>query len=153
MTSARGAHNIVSTPLVIEQSARSIGTIGIVIQHVSTLFDFIVSHGLLYDLGPWSTVLIGSISHHSATTPTSPSMVSLQSGITNIDYGVGTPVTPVARDNQESILGALPPSLVQEDEEEQFVTPPGSPGDNLMALPLTTISSRRPSPVARQSTW
>ncbi|KAI0294075.1 hypothetical protein B0F90DRAFT_1343865 [Multifurca ochricompacta] len=72
-------------------------------------------------------------------------MVSLQSGITNIDYGVGTPVTPVARDNQESILGALPPSLVQEDEEEQFVTPPGSPGDNLMALPLTTISSRRPS--------
>ncbi|KAI0296295.1 hypothetical protein B0F90DRAFT_1820065 [Multifurca ochricompacta] len=40
----------------------------------------------------------------SATTPTSPSMVSLQSGITNIDYGVGTPVTPEDEEEQPYTL-------------------------------------------------
>ena len=70
---------------------------------------------------------------HSSTTPISPS--SSASG----DYD-----TP-AVGNNEGVL--LPPSLVQEEEEENFVTPPGSPARS----PLTLLSSRHPSPVRHEA--
>lgn len=87
---------------------------------------------------------------HSATTPTSPSTTSLLSSVANVDRDVDTPATTVSPDDQDGILGALSPSLVQEEEEEEFVTPPGSPVRSLTALPLATISSRHPSPVPHE---
>lgn len=86
----------------------------------------------------------------STTTPTSPSTASLQSGVTNVDYEVVTPATLVGHDGQEAILGTLPTSLVQEEEEENFVTPPGSPVRSLLTLPIPTIGSRHPSPVRHE---
>ncbi|KAH9053348.1 hypothetical protein EDB87DRAFT_1690440 [Lactarius vividus] len=86
----------------------------------------------------------------STTTPTSPSSASLQSGVTNVDYDAVTPATLVGHD-QEAVLGALPSSLVQEEEEENFVTPPGSPVRSLLTLPIPTISSsRHTSPVRHE---
>ncbi len=87
---------------------------------------------------------------HSTTAPTSPSTTSLLSSSTNINCDVDTPVTTVVHDDQGSTLSALPSSLVQEEEEEQFVTPPGSPANSPAALPLATISSRHPSPVRHE---
>ena len=58
---------------------------------------------------------------------------------------MATPATLVGRDGQESI-GTLSPSLVlEEEEEEHFVTPPGSPIRSLLALPMLTIGGRHPS--------
>ncbi|KAH9170029.1 hypothetical protein EDB89DRAFT_2072333 [Lactarius sanguifluus] len=88
----------------------------------------------------------------STTTPTSPSSASLQSGVTNVDYNAVTPATLVSHD-QEAILGALPPSLVQEEEEENFVTPPGSPVRSLLTLPVPTISSSRHTSPVRHEGW
>ncbi|KAI0247983.1 hypothetical protein BJV78DRAFT_1240809 [Lactifluus subvellereus] len=86
----------------------------------------------------------------SATTPTSPA-TSLQSAVTDIDYDPGTSAAPAAHDGQEgSILIALPPSPVQEEEEEQFVTPPGSPVRSPATLLLPTLSSRHASPVRHE---
>ena len=82
----------------------------------------------------------------STTTPTSPSSVSLQSGVTNVDYDVVTPATLVGHDSQ----GTLPPSLVQEEEEENFVTPPASPARSPSTLPIPGINSRHPSPVRHE---
>jgi hypothetical protein len=48
------------------------------------------------------------------------------------------------------IQGAAPPSPVQEEEEERFVTPPGSPVRDLAALPLVN-ESRHPSPVCHEN--
>jgi len=86
----------------------------------------------------------------STTTPTSPSMTSLLSSSTNVDRDTNTPATTVTHEDQEGMLSVLPSSLVQEEEEEQFVTPPGSPTRSLTALPLATISSRHPSPVRHE---
>ena len=86
----------------------------------------------------------------STTTPTSPSSASLQSGVTNVDYDPTTPATLVGHNSQEAILGTLPPSLVQEEEEENFVTPPGSPVRSLLTLPVPTIGARHPSPVRHE---
>ncbi|KAI0290127.1 hypothetical protein BC826DRAFT_570723 [Russula brevipes] len=87
----------------------------------------------------------------SATTPTSPSASSLLSNVTDVDQDMDTPTSMVYQeDDREGILGTLPPSLVQEEEEEQFVTPPGSPVRSLAALPLATIGSRHPSPVRHE---
>lgn len=86
----------------------------------------------------------------STTTPTSPSSASLQSGVTNVDYDATTPATLVSHDGQEAVLCNLSPSLVQEEEEENFVTPPGSPVRSLLTLPIPTISSRHPSPVRHE---
>ena len=72
----------------------------------------------------------------SSTTPISPS-----SSVTNVDYDA--PSTLVGNSNE----GVLPPSLVQEEEEENFVTPPGSP----VRSPLTLLSSRHPSPVRHEA--
>ena len=82
----------------------------------------------------------------STTTPTSPSTTSLLLSASNVDRDANNPATTVTHDH-EGTLSVLPPSLVQEEEEEQFVTPPGSPAHSLTALPLATISSRHPSPV------
>jgi hypothetical protein len=86
----------------------------------------------------------------SAATPTSPATTSLQSGVAGIDYDPGTPAIPIVHDGQEGIFIALPPSPVQEEEEEQFVTPPGSPARSPVTLPLPTLSSRHPSPVRHE---
>jgi hypothetical protein len=83
----------------------------------------------------------------STTTPTSPSSVSLQSGVTNVDYDAVAPATLVGHDSQEAILGTLSPSLVQEEEEENFVTPPASPARSPSTLPM---NSRHPSPVRHE---
>jgi hypothetical protein len=85
----------------------------------------------------------------SATTPASPVTTSLQSGVTNIDYDPSIPAIPVVHDVQEGIPIALPPSPVQEEEEERFVTPPGSPVRSAATL-LPTLSSRHPSPVRHE---
>lgn len=86
----------------------------------------------------------------SATTPTSPATTSLQSAVNDIDYDPGTSATPAAHDGQEGTLITLPPSPVQEEEEEQFVTPPGSPVRSPATLSLPTLSSRHPSPVRHE---
>jgi hypothetical protein len=82
----------------------------------------------------------------TVTAPTSPSTASMLSSVTNanIDHDTGTH----ARDDPE---GAVPPSPVQEEEEEdeRFVTPPGSPDRSLAALPLAN-RSRHPSPVRHE---
>ena len=85
----------------------------------------------------------------STTTHISPSSTSLQSGATNVDYDTVTPATLVGHEDQEAILGTLPPSLVQEEEEENFVTPPGSPVRSPSTLP-TAIGTRHPSPVRHE---
>jgi hypothetical protein len=56
----------------------------------------------------------------------------------------------MVHDGQEGIFIALPPSPVQEEEEEQFVTPPGSPACSPVTLPLPTLGSRHPSPVRHE---
>jgi len=87
----------------------------------------------------------------SMTTTMSPSTTAshLQPSVAAVDMA-DTPATTATCDDQdgEGIFGPLPPSPVQEEEEEQFVTPPGSP--SLAALPLATISSRHPSPVRHE---
>jgi hypothetical protein len=80
----------------------------------------------------------------SSTTPTSPSSASLQSGA---DYDAVTLATLVGHEGQ----GTLPASLVQEEEEENFVTPPGSPVRSPLTLPIPTINSRHPSPVRHEA--
>ncbi|KAI0266181.1 hypothetical protein BC834DRAFT_1032797 [Gloeopeniophorella convolvens] len=84
----------------------------------------------------------------SATTPTSPSMISLQSGVTNLDYDTATPATLVGNEGQEAIRGALHPSLAE--EEEPFFTPPGSPMRSRASVPLPGVNSRHPSPVRHE---
>jgi len=86
----------------------------------------------------------------STTTPTSPSMTSLLSSAANVDRDTNTPATMVTHEDQEGTLSVLPSSLVVEEEEEQFVTPPGSPARSLTPLPLATISTRHPSPVRHE---
>ena len=86
----------------------------------------------------------------STTTPISPSSASLQSSVTNVDYDAATPATLVGHDGQEAILGTLHSSLVQEEEEENFVTPPGSPARSPSTLPIPAINSRHPSPVRHE---
>jgi hypothetical protein len=86
----------------------------------------------------------------SATAPTSPSMTMSLSSASNADCDVDTPAITVVHDDQGGTLNTLPSSLVQEEEEEQFVTPPGSPARSLAALPLATINSRHPSPVRHE---
>jgi hypothetical protein len=78
----------------------------------------------------------------STTTSTSPSPASLQSGVTNVDYDAVT----AGHESQ----GTLSPSPVRE-EEENFVTPPGSPVRSPLTLPIPTISRRRPSPVCHEA--
>jgi hypothetical protein len=87
----------------------------------------------------------------TVTAPTSPSTTSILSSVANanVDHDADTPTTTVARDDQEGIHGTVPPSPVQEEEEERFVTPPGSPIRSLTALPLAT-RSRHPSPVRHE---
>ena len=87
----------------------------------------------------------------TVTAPTSPSMASVQSSVANVnfDYDADVPAITVALDDQEGIHGTVPPSPVQEEEEEHFVTPPGSPIRNLAALPLAS-RSRHPSPVRHE---
>lgn len=65
----------------------------------------------------------------------------------NASHDTDTHALTVTRDDPE---GAVPPSPVQEEEEEQFVTPPGSPVRSLAALPLAN-RSRHPSPVRHES--
>ena len=80
----------------------------------------------------------------TVTAPTSPSTASMLSSVANanVDYDTGTH----ARDDPED---TIPPSPVQEEEEEQFVTPPGSPARSLAALPPAN-RSRHPSPVRHE---
>ena len=87
----------------------------------------------------------------TVTAPTSPSTTSILSSVAdvNVNHDADAPVTTVARDDQEGVHGTVPPSPVQEEEEERFVTPPGSPIRNLTALPLAT-RSRHPSPVRHE---
>jgi hypothetical protein len=87
----------------------------------------------------------------TVTAPTSPSTASVQSSIAsaNFDHDADSPAITIVRDDQESIHGTVPPSPVQEEEEEHFVTPPGSPIRGLAALPLAT-RSRHPSPVRHE---
>jgi hypothetical protein len=79
----------------------------------------------------------------STITPTSPSSASLQSGVTSVDYDAVT----AGHESQ----GTLSTSPVQEEEEENFVTPPGSPVRSPLTLPIPTISSRHPSPVRHEA--
>ena len=80
----------------------------------------------------------------TVTAPTSPSTASMLSSVANVNVDHDTGIH--ARDDPE---GAVPPSPVQEEEEEQFVTPPGSPVRSLAALPLAN-RSRHPSPVRHE---
>ncbi|KAH9959940.1 hypothetical protein BC827DRAFT_422531 [Russula dissimulans] len=86
----------------------------------------------------------------SMTTTMSPSTSGshLQPSVAAVDVA-DTAATMATRDDQEGIFGPLPASPVQEEEDEQFVTPPGSPVRSLAALPLATIS-RHPSPVRHE---
>jgi hypothetical protein len=85
----------------------------------------------------------------TVTAPTSPSTASMLSNVANanVDHDTDTHAITVTRDDPE---GAVPPSPVQEEEEERFVTPPGSPVRSLAALPLAN-RSRHPSPVRHES--
>jgi hypothetical protein len=85
----------------------------------------------------------------TVTAPTSPCTASMMSSVANVnvDHDTDTHAITVARDDPE---GAVPPSPVQEEEEERFVTPPGSPVRSLAALPLAN-RSRHPSPVRHES--
>jgi hypothetical protein len=87
----------------------------------------------------------------TVTAPTSPSTTALLSSVanTNVDHDVDTPANTIAHGDQDDIHGTVPPSPVQEEEEERFVTPPGSPVRSLAALPLAT-RSRHPSPVRHE---
>ena len=89
---------------------------------------------------------VPSPTRSTTTTPTFPSTASLPLSASDVDRDANTPATTVTHDH-EGALSVLSSSLVQEEEEEQFVTPPGSPAHSLTALPLATISSRHPSPV------
>jgi hypothetical protein len=86
----------------------------------------------------------------TVTAPTSPSTASMLSSLANanVDHDTDTHAITVARDDPDT-EGAVPPSPVQEEEEEQFVTPPGSPVRSLAALPLAN-RSRHPSPVRHE---
>ena len=79
----------------------------------------------------------------TVTVPTSPSTASILSSVTNVGVGHDT-------DTHDDLEGAVPPSPVQEEEEERFVTPPGSPVRSLAALPLAN-RSRHSSPVRHES--
>ena len=85
----------------------------------------------------------------TVTVPTSPSTASMLSSVanTNVDHDTDTHSIIVARDDPEV---TVPPSPVQEEEEERFVTPPGSPVRSLVTLPLAN-KSRHPSPVRHES--
>jgi len=81
----------------------------------------------------------------TVTAPTSPSTASVLSSVANanIDHDADSHAITVARDDP------VPPSPVQEDEEERFVTPPGSPVRSLSPLPLANRSSH-PSSVRHE---
>jgi hypothetical protein len=83
----------------------------------------------------------------TVTAPTSPSTASLLSIVANanVDHDTDTHAFTVTRDASDP-EGAVPPSPVQEEEEEGFLTPPGSPVRSLAAHP-PPYTSTHPSPV------